>query len=247
MPIARLSEWLSGAKAKIERIGERKKFQKLASAQYQTWLRIQQTNEEPFPQSDGPENPLALESGNIEKYREILEDYSYTNAQKDKYDFKDPNIGYKLHLNVTPENANAVSEYLVTNGYFHKYLSPNPLSSQDIVQQGKIFTIYIGSKDLTQKLSQTISKDLHSYLCKPIDKRSIEIAPNVAARFVAANNPHLTGYPSAGVRGIPVLRFYNGIELHGPVPRETQEKALTESYQAAEKMFGAYFTGGSPE
>lgn len=80
-----------------------------------------------YPESQKlPENPYSKMDEKVayEKYNKILPEYGNWKAENIKIgDFKNPNIGWKMHLNVTPENVVEVSTYLRKEGYCHKYLS----------------------------------------------------------------------------------------------------------------------------
>lgn len=111
---------------------------------------------------------------------EEIKEYNKKNPLKIKSDFIDPgnsDIGWKIHLNTEPKFVETISKHLKQNGYVHKYLSGGE------VEDGKIFTVYTGSQELTQKLAQEISNILQFYLSKPIDKTEIELSKGIIARF----------------------------------------------------------------
>jgi hypothetical protein len=90
----------------------------------------------------------------------------------------DLNKGCKLHLNISPENTLLVSRWLKINNFAHKLLSGGD------IENGKIFTVYIGSYDLCTKMSSKIFNALNQYLCKPADDREIEFESGIIGRFV---------------------------------------------------------------
>jgi hypothetical protein len=133
----------------------------------------------------------------------------------------DPNIGWKLHLNIPPDNVRLVSDYLKQNGYRHKFLSDGE------IHHGKIFTVYIGSYAKTAKLADILSRDLRQYLRKPLDDREIEFAPGIVGRFKSDNI-----YDSVSKK--IVARFYSygraGIQ-HLFLPEYVQKTSLSASEQ----------------
>lgn len=178
--------------------------------------------------------------------KRALEKYEQEHPGELKYDFadpNDPNIGWKFHLNVPPEFVQPVSEYLRNNGYRHKYLSGGD------IDDGKIFTIYIGSYQLAKKLSEEISRDLSSYLCKPAAKQEIEFASGVVGRFVGDSKGPFSQY---GPIGFSLERnwseaLYSHYDHHKKDPdyeqkhREMQEKAEEVSFKRLREVYGDYF------
>ena len=146
-----------------------------------------------------PGNP---DKGSAEGYEKILAEYSQSrredvetlnqaSPESGKVDFEDVNIGWKFHLNVSIENVVAVSEYLIREGYIHKYLTGGES------QYGKVFTVYIGSHALAKKLAQKISQDLKDKLAKPDVGNEVEFETGVVGRFVA-KVPGFNNYGTAG-------------------------------------------------
>lgn len=161
---------------------------------------------------------------------------------QEKINFKDPNdpnIGWKIHLNVAPENVAAVADYLIEEGYFHKYLQGGE------VEDGKIFTVYIGSQDLTASLAKEISQDIGSYLAKPLAHDEIEFAPGIVGRFVGPTNE----FRQYGYHGMSSLNndpdaiavVFNPLS---PSEKESLQKNIaTRSFDALKTKYGDYFTG----
>ncbi len=199
-----------------------------------------------------PENTLRDISGSYHESKTGLAEYTWvsgseqflkTNPKMRKNDFikpGDPNIGWKIHLNVLPRYVKIVSEYLKQNGYAHKYLSGG---EQDV---GKVFTVYIGSHELIQKLSKEISKDLIQYLSKPVAQNGdIEFAPGVVARFVAGRGE----YNHYGQLGFPLLnsdwttianmRFMKKTDEEEI--KQFEEEANARAFETLRKKFGRYF------
>lgn len=195
-----------------------------------------------------------------DKPAEIFKDYNAImpeywddkhQTKPEMYDYLKPNIGWKLHLNIRPENIKTVSDYLVVEGYCHKYLHGGEIDN------GKIFTIYIGSYKLAIKYSQKISQDLLGYLCKPVDKRETEFAAGVAARF-CADRTKFAQYGSIG--GLPYTkedfqkvltianhqRFsHNYNERQSMIDKNKMQRIHAESsensYHQLNKIYGKYF------
>ncbi len=195
----------------------------------------------------------------LEEYsssKKELDDYNKENPENHKYDFQEFNDdGWKLHLNVEPENVKKVSEYLTKNGYMHKFLSGGDLGD------GKVFTIYIGSYNLTDKLSQEISEDLTGLLAKPAISE-VEFAPGVVGRFTG-DRFNFTQYSLSGI-GFSFLEkdAFNilGIDAHIRLAKseEEKEKALAKkaqymfaaeknAYEALRKKYGDYFFSIEPK
>lgn len=212
------------------------------SVNYADHFRLQllelQGSSRPFKVSNGWLNNLLCMKTDLDDvlsiYRTKLLDYSYpvyTRESTDEFtglraDFVHMNIGYKLHLNVEPENVSNVSEYLKRKSIPHKYLSgANPL-------EGKIFTLYIGSRNLASEVALEISKDLDGLLCFPVSKDGIEFAPNVVGRFNTVQED-FDRYPRFGIRGISTLSD------------SFESDCLVKSYDFLSVKYGEYFNGES--
>src|SRR5690606_10673176 len=107
--------------------------------------------------------------------------YSENNPDNVRFNFinkGDANVGWKFHLNCEPSSSENISKFLADNGYYYKYLSGGE------PEDGKIFTVYIGSHELAEKLAKEISDGVLSELAKPVDHSEIEFAPGVVGRFV---------------------------------------------------------------
>jgi hypothetical protein len=194
---------------------------------YKTWLANQMHSENAFPTSDGPNNSFSTKES-IDEYLIFMDEYkSIFPANLGNYDFFECDTGYKLHLNVLPENVRSVSEYLKSKGYSHKYLSGG--SPED----GKIFTIYTGSKKLTTSLAKEISRELSGLICRPSTSSEVEFAPNIVGRFSVISDKY-TRYPIGKVRGMPIRK-----DLFGA----NHTQAFNLSFIELEKDFGVYFTG----
>lgn len=204
-----------------------------------------------------PENPFI---DNPEAYHAVLPEYqaSYqrvkaynaTHPGQNKTDFLDPhnpNVGWKFHLNVTPDHVHAVSQYLIENGYDHKYLSGG--GAED---DGKTFTVYIGSKKKIDELASQVSQDLLPHLSRPNDHREIELAPGVVGRFVALDGSK--EFDTYGNYGFSFIKKYFD-KAHKAMMEKWNEKetayksimkeAAVPSYWRLVEKYGTYFTGES--
>src|SRR3989344_3172963 len=110
--------------------------------------------------------------------------------------------GWKVHLNVVPENVRHVSEYLKSNYYNHKYLQGGE------PDDGKVFTVYFGSKGMMDKSSQKMSNDLEQQLSLPGAYDETEVARGAVARFTVADDEPRGGNEFAryGAYGLSFLR-----------------------------------------
>ncbi len=141
-----------------------------------------------------PENPNKDLSVSEFSKKSRLKSYQFPFPKHEtlKYDFldeKNANLGWKIHLNVSAENSKKVSDYLIKNGYFHKFLGGGE------ADDGKIFTIYFGTPQITEKFSKIISEDLEDLLSKPEAKDEAEFAKGIVGRFGTYDKD---GYNSLG-------------------------------------------------
>jgi hypothetical protein len=183
----------------------------------------------------------------LPEYKELwdkIKKYNLNNPNSIKFDFINPsdsNIGWKLHLNVSPDNVKAISEYLIDNGYDHKYLSGGD------PEDGKIFTIYVGSFALTQNYSDNISKDLQSYLAKPKENGEIEFAAGVVGRF-KGDQKDFTAYGTSGLTYIAddLRRYHNTRVQYIKDGKITESEKITQTmelnaYKKLAENYGTYF------
>ncbi len=173
---------------------------------------------------------------------EDIKVYNEQNPSSKKTDFiesDNANIGWKFHLNLEPKFVKEVSEYLITNGYLHKFLMGGE------VESGKVFTVYVGDYKLAEQLSKKISNDLKQYLCRPyvlVNER--EFAPGVVGRFVGSNKE----FWSYGTVGFSWLKKDIEIMINshvGHYTNEEKEKLFTEAeeqaYRELKRIYGDYF------
>ncbi len=173
------------------------------------------------------------------QYTTELAEYSENTPNRESLFINgDPNEGYKFHLNVKPTNVRAVSAQLKLLQLEHKYLSGGEIES------GKVFTVYTGSKENTEKIVKTISdNEAFAALLEPTQSSPNDIsanapngevpfAPNIYGRFVGDKNKYLTKVPRLGIS----------------ILRGTEGMTLDQSYQATNEAllrdYGEYYGGG---
>ena len=162
----------------------------------------------------------------IQQYTDVLTGYEVVGTPEN-HDYVKGNQGWKIHLNVTPQKTPQVSEYLKSAGFHHKYI--NGVDIDD----GKIFTIYIGSKELTEKIVKKVQDDIGDLLDEPKAKGDIQVSPKIRARFGLY---HHKDYINRGYSdGIPLKKYYDEDDVPGSVEL---------SKQMLQIEFGDYFGGG---
>lgn len=209
-------------------------------------LLIEQTAQDPFPQSNKKAN-TTLSDPHVEAiYKQRLRPYIADPSfiRPDKVDYgstANSDIGHKLHLNVRAEDVLFVAQYLKTTGYNHKYLSGGDIS------KGKIFTLYPGSKAVADQAALSISHDLTQVLCRPIAVDEIEYAPNISGRFVERGLLfHKDG--NGLIRGIPLLysdldTIEKAEERGESVKAQEISRAFLRSFSELSTKYGTYFYG----
>ena len=241
--------------------------------QHKTWLWAQNNASEFFPNSDGPENthlndPAYAELGDkvhgpyVRKAGDGFKHYpKHETGKFDRFENLSLDVSYKLRLNVPPEHLQFVAQYLIDEGYYFKYLSGGAHLS------GEIFTVYIGSLDLTRKLAGELSEALRGRLCKPINKREVEFAPNVSGYFKATHDGldetdrsghadflrTMDDYPTCDVRGFNTLKKFEDVQREqaggrwdyweAPVQPAAKRMAFDESHEVLSDRFGEFFYG----
>ncbi len=180
-------------------------------------------------------------------YHEEAAEYAHAYPQEAKYNFAvSPYIGWKVHLDVTPKNVQAVSEYLKKNGYSHKYLFGG------VGTEGKAFTIYFGAKPMMDKWGQALSKDLAGLLCKPKSSDETEIAAGIVGRFVdepqgRTKESQIAEFSKYGWYGMPIRIQYVRDKNHGKMdfasPLLNRKEAAIDAYERLSELYGSYFHG----
>jgi hypothetical protein len=224
---------------------------------YYRFLREGQFATDPFPGSTTISNRDAYD-GAFDGYINELPQYDFKQGvDENNFELLIPgnfNIGHKLHLNVPIEHVRSAAGYLKDGGFFHKYLWGGEL------QDGKIFTIYTGSKKKTDLVAKQLSEEMQPWLRRPIDRQEVEYAPSITGRFCAIN-VHVKEDPGTeatwhqygvGLRGIPILRqdatkfipgFGRQIKPGDPDYQTELLAAFDRSYNKIADKFGPYFYG----
>lgn len=237
---------------------KRNKEEALVKTAYYNELLAIQTPKDYFPNSTNPPNPDLLKDESI--YNQYLKPYLQTDLSNntinpDKVDYPEKithNFGHKLHLNIEAKDVVVVSKYLKDNGYRHKYLSGGE------IEDGKVFTVYIGSKDLTDELAQKISSDLQTYLRRPVFVDEVEYAPNVVGRFESSKGTGAEPFSKYGfgIRGVDILRQDKEkiVEANMQKFNNTRSEneallpggyigAFTRSFERLSQDYGSFFYG----
>jgi hypothetical protein len=185
-----------------------------------------------------------------DKYLTEMEAYRNEGAEQtgQKSDFrKNGKIipHWKFHLNVEVSGVKRVSDYLKGHGFCHKYLSGGE------PEEGKIFTVYVGSKNLAETSAVEISRGLGRLLTRPRYPMEIEFARGVIGRFDAHRDQDFSQYSSV-LRGIPELKD-DKWELSmlrrtsDPMGRaryeQKKEMAFQHAYRQLAERYGTYFYG----
>ncbi len=175
----------------------------------------------------------------LKEYTQRLGEY-YSKSKERKATFVngDPKQGYKFHLNVKPENVRSVSAYLKLLGVEHKFLSGGEIES------GKIFTVYTGSKNNTERVVKQIADNeavallLEPMPVSPADlvkhapNGEVPYAPNIYGRFVGRKDKYQTKISRLGVA----------------VLQGTEQLTLDESVKITNQSllqdYGEYYGGG---
>ena len=201
---------------------------------------------DPFPRSTTRTN-RDIVIGMSEKelsarYTQEFPEYESIKAySQSKADFRGYGIdvGYKMHLNVPISRVRNVASYLQRGAFCHKYLSGGE------VLDGKIFTIYTGSRVMTEALAQKISADLGDALVRPIEHNDErEIAPNISGRF-NVRGWDFTQY-GWGLKGIPMLHEDATRLLYTKDPEARKaiiDQAFKKAFIKLKDQFGEYFYG----
>ncbi|MFP4401608.1 MAG: hypothetical protein ACLFPL_00090 [Candidatus Nanoarchaeia archaeon] len=132
------------------------------------------------------------------KYIELRKEYNFSGKNKvdlgdgklyglnnSRFDFSphnNVNVGWKVHLNVSLEHVIEVSNFLIRNGFLHKYFWRGEL------KDGKVFTIYFGSWSKMYEQTEFIEAQIAHLLARPKTINEIEIGQGITARFTVLRN-----------------------------------------------------------
>jgi len=158
----------------------------------------------------------------------LLSYYSEMHMTERIYKFSDItklDLGWKLHLNVSPENVDPVLEFLADNGFVYKYLHGG------LPKDGKVFTVYCGSNYYANLCANLISVNVGQFLDYPAAVGEVEFAPGIVGRFVGS--PY--SYASISCRdGMSLLKN----------PTLTYITDIVETtYDSLVARYGSFFTG----
>ena len=143
-------------------------------------------------------------------------------------------LGWRLYLNVAPDQVVRVSDYLRDRKWFHEYLyGDSVVPAGELIRDGRIFTVYTGSYSSTQKIANEISEHLGISLSKPKAPHAIEFARGVVGSFYGWGQPQ-GPFLSYGENGISYLK---------QLPQN--EAPWEASFVALSKMYGSYFIDNS--
>lgn len=182
-------------------------------------------------------------------------EYEYKNEAK-QYAIDNPNdakisegfaidTGWKIHFTpYPPEHVVKISQYLIENGYCHKFLSGGSPG------EGKAFTVYLGSRQMLEKWVKELESTLGDMLLPAMAEEEEEVSPHISARFTSVDRGQ-DGDPlfhQYGVHGMSAV--YKTIKKRVTVDKSrspfssVERKELSEeAYDELSKRYGSYFHG----
>lgn len=179
-------------------------------------------------------------------YTSVLPEYTHHHPSWEFFQ-NNPNIGWKFHLDVSPENVRAVAQFLKSHsgsGFEHKY------PSGGAIEDGKVFTVYTGSKENTEKAVATIFEQIGHLLQPPRvdptqENGEVEFAPRIFGRFHAdlvkdESGNILADFDSYGHDAISFLRGDSGQVRFGA---KSINDATLAAKERALQVFGDYYGG----
>jgi len=142
--------------------------------------------------------------------------------------------GWKLHLAVSKENRDAVTQKLREKGVLFK-------EGRSSGQKGKDYTIYLGSKDKADRISQEIEAEFGELLDVPQGSTLNEDQPftdKVMGRFdvIERGDPTFHQY---GFGGVPALMS----DIRQDMGRGMRDYDYDKVRRILRKRFGEFFTG----
>ena len=143
--------------------------------------------------------------------------------------------GWKVHLNVAPENAKAVSEYLKLHHYNHKFLSGGE------PDDGKVFTVYFGPKSVMDQWVGMLATDLKDKLASPGAYNEAEVACGIVGRFTVDDNEARGGgeFRQYGAYG---LSFLKDAKVPWKATRDERITDAKKTYARLKELYGSYFS-----
>jgi hypothetical protein len=164
--------------------------------------------------------------------------------------------GWKLHLSVKPENYAAVDRWLFEN---HK--GQYKLLSGGAPEEGKDFTVYIGSKVEADALATKMTSEIDGLLeASKAGTEDLKLTPKIAGRFdVQSTGKGFSelGLKYYGIDGVPFDKkamdrtsVAFGAQLRSPQDAALKEKYFQQQRIEAQRIegilaseYGEYYTG----
>lgn len=169
--------------------------------------------------------------------------YSLDPTKYDLKPFDNINVGWKIHLNINVDKVLEVSDFLIKNGFLHKYLTGRNSRNEEAIQNGKIFTVYFGSwKKLCEGVI-FIKRNISSLLSKPKAKGEIEFESGIVGRFVVVRGRGIDEmYHQYGKYGIPYTNdLVRILRTKSFTSREKEIEYFEAIFNELVKDFGEYF------
>jgi hypothetical protein len=147
---------------------------------------------------------------------------------------------WKLHLTVKPENraqVDAVLKGFLDGGQIKDYKQ-----GRNSGQEGKDFTVYVGSKDAAQAIADQINNKVGKLLDRPRGEALIDdttFGGNVMGRFDAGADADFAQY---GSKGVPYTKEDMGQKVWGGM---TGDAARANAHKILTERYGDYYSGAA--
>jgi GNAT superfamily N-acetyltransferase len=144
--------------------------------------------------------------------------------------------GWKLHLTVAPENIDVAREKLRELGITFKH------EAGGTHEDGKDFTVYLGSKDKADSVANQINDTLGDLLADPqgdVLGDDMPMVGKVMGRFDAERGSEFHQY---GTQGIPALLE----DVKNNFGKKLKDLDYTKARQKLAAKYGEFFTGTKP-
>jgi hypothetical protein len=176
-----------------------------------------------------------------DEYSKILEEYSHHNSREifwrdEQTGNHDPNIGWKIHLNAGPANVKEISDQLINWDLEHKYL----IGAN--IQDGHIFTVYLGPKDNLLNWMPIIENKLKPFLLNATDEYDIPISGIIKGRFVGEKSIYST---KSSLNGVTLLESWKGVLDQVGDKQELQKRAFESTDADLRRRYGDYYGGNN--
>lgn len=153
--------------------------------------------------------------------------------------------GWKLHLNVSNENEDAVNKYL-TDKVKNKIDGGVKFKKGKSSQAGKSFTVYVGSRDKAMAVAQQINAEIGNLLLEAegdVLKDDVNFDGKVWGRFDIG--PVDKEFHQYGIAGIPFLNDDMGNLSFGGRTDSKIEEAKNKAHNILVARYGEFYTGTS--